>query len=372
LFPPTCNERENKVTKNIVSEGFGINTAIAADPVLAKHAAEIRRIGKCMKEDVIELGRHLAEARDHAGHGTWLVWIEWAFGWSDQTAYRFLHLYEAQQSAEFHKLWNSDLPLSALFQLAAPNTPPEAREEISDQIEAGEKPTVAEVANTIKRAKQAADGTAEATTDISDNTKNATAEDDSAEQRKAFNAALFSEPAEQPDDDPSEEEWARINAESDLQLSVADIIHRVDQVIPLNHFLENLSPEQTTAIGLLLGVRDAGKAVAAITVVVKECLTHWGKSLWDEHTDLYCAKLAEITTLLRDAKTTPENKASKQDHGASRRGIGKAGPDRPENHDDHHGAGRRRRRWQQDFRASRARSLARRPTKAGMNGETTR
>jgi ParB-like chromosome segregation protein Spo0J len=141
------------------------------------------------------------------------------------------------------------------------------------------------------------------------------------------------DPHEQPDDDLSEEEWARIDAESDLQLTVADIIHRVTQVIPggLNHFLENLSPEQTTAIGVLLGVRDASEAVAAITVVVKECLSH-RESPWDEHTDLYCAKLAEITTLLHDAKTTPENKRSKQGHGASRRGLGKAGP--PDNRFD--------------------------------------
>jgi hypothetical protein len=107
------------------------------------------------------------------------------------------------------------------------------------------------------------------------------------------------DPHEQPDDDLSEEEWARIDAESDLQLTVADIIHRVNQVIPggLNHFLENLSPEQTTAIGVLLGVRDASEAVAAITVVVKECLSHW-ESPWD----------------------------------ASRRGLGKAGP--PDNRFD--------------------------------------
>src|SRR5262245_49326740 len=121
----------------MVGEGFGVNAAIAADPVLAKHAAEIRRLGKRLREDAIEIGRHLAEARDHVGHGAWLAWIECAFGWSDQTAYRFLHLYQAQQNAEFHKLWNSDLPLSALFQLAAPNTPPEAREAISERIEAG-------------------------------------------------------------------------------------------------------------------------------------------------------------------------------------------------------------------------------------------
>jgi hypothetical protein len=41
-----------------------------ADPVLAKHAAEIRRLGKRIikrtKEDMAEIGRHLVEARELA------------------------------------------------------------------------------------------------------------------------------------------------------------------------------------------------------------------------------------------------------------------------------------------------------------------
>ena len=56
---------EDEVTKHTGSEDFGINVAIAADPVLAKHAAEIRRLGKRLIEDAIKIGRHLAEARDH-------------------------------------------------------------------------------------------------------------------------------------------------------------------------------------------------------------------------------------------------------------------------------------------------------------------
>jgi hypothetical protein len=124
-----------------------------ADPVLAKYAAEIRRLGKRVKEDIIEIGRYLDQAQKHAGHGTWLTWIDTEFGWSDQTAYRFIHLYQASQDPEFHNLWNSDLPMSALYRLAAPNTPQEARDEVAERLEAGEQPTCAMVTEVIAKAK---------------------------------------------------------------------------------------------------------------------------------------------------------------------------------------------------------------------------
>ena len=126
---------------------------IADDPVLTKYAAEIRRLGKRVKEDVIEIGHYLDQAQKHAGRGAWLAWIEAEFGWSDQTAYRFIHLYQAQQDPGFHKLWSSDLPVSALYQLAAPNTPTEARQQVAERIEAGETLSCTTVAEVIAEAK---------------------------------------------------------------------------------------------------------------------------------------------------------------------------------------------------------------------------
>ena len=115
-----------------------VGNLVVDDPVLTKYATEIRRLGRRVKEDVVEIGRYLDQAQKHAGHGTWLTWIEAEFGWSDQTAYHFIHLYQACQNPEFQKFWNSDLPLSALYRLAAPNTPTEARQQVAERIEAGE------------------------------------------------------------------------------------------------------------------------------------------------------------------------------------------------------------------------------------------
>jgi hypothetical protein len=130
-----------------------IDTNTVKDPVLAKYATEIRRLGKRIKDDVIEIGRYLYEAQEHAGRGPWHLWINAEFGWSDQTAYRYIHLYQAHQNSDFHKLWDSDLPLSGLYQLAAPKTPNKARTEIAKRVEAGEKISCATVTEVVTKAK---------------------------------------------------------------------------------------------------------------------------------------------------------------------------------------------------------------------------
>jgi hypothetical protein len=174
-----------EISAAIVKADVG-NLAVG-DPVLAKYAAEIRRLGKRVKEDVIAIGRYLDQAQKHmkdAGHGTWLTWIEAEFGWSDQTARRFIHVYELSRDSKFNNLLNSDLPLSALYQLAAPKTPQEARVEIAERIEAGDTPSVAEVTEVIAQAK----GTTSAQADAG-----AEDEDPSVKQRRAEHDALFGE-----------------------------------------------------------------------------------------------------------------------------------------------------------------------------------
>jgi Protein of unknown function (DUF3102) len=121
--------------------------------VLTEHATEIRRLGKRVKEDVVEIGHRLVLAQEHVGHGRWLDWIETEFGWSDQTARRFIHIYEFSRDSRFNNLLNSELPLSCLYKLAAPSTPEEARQEIASRVEAGGQPSCAEVNEVIRQAK---------------------------------------------------------------------------------------------------------------------------------------------------------------------------------------------------------------------------
>src|SRR5262245_43715695 len=99
----------------------------AGDPVLIQHAVEIRRLGRRLIDDLIEIGRRLTDAKTHA-RGHWLNWLEHEFGWSDDTARRYMQLYQfAQENFEFRKLRNLQLPASGLYLLAQAKCPPEAR-----------------------------------------------------------------------------------------------------------------------------------------------------------------------------------------------------------------------------------------------------
>jgi hypothetical protein len=46
---------------------------------------------------IIEIGRELIAAKAKVTHGQWLPWLEAEFGWSDQTAYRYMQVARAFQ-----------------------------------------------------------------------------------------------------------------------------------------------------------------------------------------------------------------------------------------------------------------------------------
>jgi hypothetical protein len=124
------------------------------NPALAEHASAIRALGKQTVENVIEIGDHLTKAKKIAGHGNWLPWLEREFGWDERTAQRFMSVQELASKSD--NLSDLNLPLSALYMLAAPSIPPEARDEIIARAEAGEQVTVAEVkAGSASRTRQA-------------------------------------------------------------------------------------------------------------------------------------------------------------------------------------------------------------------------
>jgi hypothetical protein len=120
------------------------------DPILAEHAAEIRKLGKQTVENVIEIGRRLAECKKLVGHGAWLPWLEREFGWSDRTALNFMRVAELSKS---ETVSNLNLPVKALYLLAAPSTPTEARDEIIERVQGGSTITVADTKRAIEDAK---------------------------------------------------------------------------------------------------------------------------------------------------------------------------------------------------------------------------
>jgi hypothetical protein len=126
------------------------------DPVLAEHVSAIRTLGRRTVENVIEIGRRLTECKKLVGHGNWLPWLEREFGWSDRTALNFMRVAELSKS---ETVSNLNLPVKALYLLAAPSTPDEARDEIIERAQAGEPVPVTEVKRIIEDTKQPARNT---------------------------------------------------------------------------------------------------------------------------------------------------------------------------------------------------------------------
>jgi Protein of unknown function (DUF3102) len=103
---------------------------------LVEHVEAIRAVGKRVLSDVVEIGRRLTECRRIVGHGKWLAWLEHEFRWSQQTAARFMQVFEF--AGKVSKLENLELPVSSLYLLTAPSTPLEVRDQIAERANAGE------------------------------------------------------------------------------------------------------------------------------------------------------------------------------------------------------------------------------------------
>lgn len=123
------------------------------DVALAEHAAVIRALGKRVVGDIIEIGRRLAAAKEIAGHGGWLPWIEREFGWQERTAQRYINVYSAFGSNP-SGLTDLELPMESLYLLTAPSTPEEAREAVIERASNGEALSLKEVQGMIDAAKQ--------------------------------------------------------------------------------------------------------------------------------------------------------------------------------------------------------------------------
>jgi Protein of unknown function (DUF3102) len=127
-----------------------------SDPVLAEHAQAIRRLYTRVVSDVAEIGRHLNAVKRLVGHGNWLPWLKREFGWSADTAERFVRVHEfvegLSDSASVRNFVLT-LPVSSVYLLAGLNTPQEARDAVIARAEAGEVLPVAEVKRVVENAK---------------------------------------------------------------------------------------------------------------------------------------------------------------------------------------------------------------------------
>jgi hypothetical protein len=121
---------------------------------LAEHAEAIRRLGRRAVQDIIEIGSRLIEAKKIAPHGAWLPWLDHEFGWTERTARRYMSV--AELAAKSDNVSDLNVPISALYSLAAPSTPAEAIDEIAERSAAGKRLSISVVRQTIAAARPAA------------------------------------------------------------------------------------------------------------------------------------------------------------------------------------------------------------------------
>jgi hypothetical protein len=115
---------------------------------LVETALAIRRLAKNVVGDVVEIGRLLAQAKEHCAHGQWLLWLQKEFSWHERTARNFMRLFELSKSESFSDL--ETLDLSSLYRLARPSTPESVREDAAARVRAGETPTLGEIRDAVR------------------------------------------------------------------------------------------------------------------------------------------------------------------------------------------------------------------------------
>jgi Protein of unknown function (DUF3102) len=72
---------------------------------LRVHASCIRALGKRVADDIIEIGRHLTEAKRITGHGDWLPWLGKELGWDERQICRiWKSLSQAFICSQHHQL----------------------------------------------------------------------------------------------------------------------------------------------------------------------------------------------------------------------------------------------------------------------------
>ncbi len=114
---------------------------------------EIKALVKRSAQDIIDIGQMLIEVKERLPHGMFGQWLDGEFGWGQDTAHNFMRV--ASKFGNFPNL--DEIAPSALYLLAAPSTPDEAKAEAINRASEGETIThkaVKEIVQTHKENKE--------------------------------------------------------------------------------------------------------------------------------------------------------------------------------------------------------------------------
>ncbi|MEB2351839.1 MAG: DNA N-6-adenine-methyltransferase [Burkholderiaceae bacterium] len=110
--------------------------------VVRQKTDELKTLLRAAAQNIFDIGARLTEVRDQLRHnreGGFEGWLSAEFGMSPRTAYRFINVFE--QFSNSANLAELDIAASALYLLAAPSTPDDARQEALRRAEDGERIT---------------------------------------------------------------------------------------------------------------------------------------------------------------------------------------------------------------------------------------
>lgn len=106
--------------------------------VVQKRTSEIRTLVHRQTQDAFDIGQKLLEVKSRLGHGYFGSWLEAEFEWSWDTANHFMNV--AKYIGQIPN--DSEFDARALYLLASPSTPEEARQEAKERASRGEKITL--------------------------------------------------------------------------------------------------------------------------------------------------------------------------------------------------------------------------------------
>lgn len=112
---------------------------------------EIKALVKRTAQDIIDIGSMLIEVKDRLPHGMWGQWLDKEFGWGLTAAFRFTTVAVKFKSSNLEDL---EMAPSALYLLAAPSTPDEARAEALERAIGGETITHKAAKEIVKAHKE--------------------------------------------------------------------------------------------------------------------------------------------------------------------------------------------------------------------------
>jgi hypothetical protein len=119
--------------------------------VVQQRTSEIKSLMRRTVQNIIEIGEKLIEVKHRLEHGHFGNWLKAEFDWDERTARRFMSVSQAFKSDNL-----TDLPItaSALYVLAAPSSPEEARIKALELAKKGEKITYSQAKNLVSGYKK--------------------------------------------------------------------------------------------------------------------------------------------------------------------------------------------------------------------------